>query len=122
MPACVGFEPNILVPLRLLKHGLPHWHMIRAGCDRLTTCETAALVKTHRVRINKRANGFRCSVARKRFSKRQHYFAVTSTLHILANGNSPEDSELTFDVDADHADGFAEVNQDLRIVARAILV
>jgi len=96
--------------------------MIKAGCDRLITRETAAFVKTDCLRVNEGSNGFRSSLARKRFSKREQYFAVASTLHILTNGNTPEDSELTVDVDADHSDRFAMVNQDLRIVARPILV
>ena len=105
-----------------LEHGFPHRHMIKAGCDGLITCETAAFVKADRLRINERSNGFRSSLARKRFSKREQYFAVASTLQILTNGNASKDSELTVDVDTDHSDRFVLVNQDLRIVARAILV
>jgi hypothetical protein len=88
----------------------------------LITYKTAPCVKALCLRIDKGSDRFRSFLARKRFSKRQHYFAVTSTLHILTNGNSSKDSEIARNVDADRADRLAMVNQHHRIVAVARLV
>lgn len=101
---------------------LVHWDVLLIDRCRIVVIETTPLIEAYCLRIyvgfNKIAFLAACEVLR----ERKHYFAVATALHIVADGNTPEDCRLAVDINPNYSNWFTFVYQEHRIVALYKLV